>query len=153
MSGSALPKPAGATGHRNKCGKLVFHLSGALVEFERDLIGERTQAGLVAARARGGPGGRRVTHHRRADPTTHRDEPPHSTTGLDLLGDPAGSGLPSTPTVQATAGTPPACRSRTCSRRRLGSQSPTRPYPSKNASSRARAGGEGRFRVGHCRPP
>ena len=54
--------------------------------------------------------------------------------------------------VTATAGTPPACRSRTCSRRRLGSQSPTgdRPYRSKNASSRARAGGEGDFRVRHC---
>jgi DNA invertase Pin-like site-specific DNA recombinase len=34
-------------------GKLVFHMFGALAEFERDLIRERTQAGLVAARARG----------------------------------------------------------------------------------------------------
>ena len=33
-------------------GKLVFHLFGALAEFERNLIRERTQAGLVAARAR-----------------------------------------------------------------------------------------------------
>ena len=32
-------------------GKLVFHLFGALAEFERNLIRERTQAGLVAARA------------------------------------------------------------------------------------------------------
>ena len=39
-------------------GKLVFHLFGALAEFERDLIRERTQAGLVAARARGRLGGR-----------------------------------------------------------------------------------------------
>jgi DNA invertase Pin-like site-specific DNA recombinase len=39
-------------------GKLVFHLFGALAEFERNLIGERTQAGLVAARARGRMGGR-----------------------------------------------------------------------------------------------
>jgi DNA invertase Pin-like site-specific DNA recombinase len=39
-------------------GKLVFHLFGALAEFERDLIRERTQAGLVAARARGRRGGR-----------------------------------------------------------------------------------------------
>jgi DNA invertase Pin-like site-specific DNA recombinase len=37
MSGSALPKPAGASGHRNKCGKLVFHLFGALAEFEREI--------------------------------------------------------------------------------------------------------------------
>ncbi len=39
-------------------GKLVFHLFGALAEFERDLIRERTQAGLLAARARGRRGGR-----------------------------------------------------------------------------------------------
>ena len=39
-------------------GKLVFHVFGALAEFERDLIGERTQAGLQAARARGRRGGR-----------------------------------------------------------------------------------------------
>jgi DNA invertase Pin-like site-specific DNA recombinase len=40
-------------------GKLVFHLFGALAEFERDIIRERTQAGLQAARARGRLGGRR----------------------------------------------------------------------------------------------
>jgi DNA invertase Pin-like site-specific DNA recombinase len=39
-------------------GKLVFHLFGALSEFERNLIRERTQAGLLAARARGRKGGR-----------------------------------------------------------------------------------------------
>ena len=39
-------------------GKLVFHLFGALAEFERDLIRERTGAGLAAARARGRVGGR-----------------------------------------------------------------------------------------------
>jgi len=39
-------------------GRLVFHLFGALAEFERDLIRERTQAGLAAARARGRLGGR-----------------------------------------------------------------------------------------------
>jgi len=39
-------------------GKLVFHIFGALAEFERHLIGERTQAGLAAARARGRLGGR-----------------------------------------------------------------------------------------------
>lgn len=38
-------------------GKLVFHVFGALAEFERDLIRERTQAGLAAARARGRVGG------------------------------------------------------------------------------------------------
>jgi DNA invertase Pin-like site-specific DNA recombinase len=40
-------------------GKLVFHIFGALAEFERDLIRERTTAGLTAARARGRHGGRR----------------------------------------------------------------------------------------------
>jgi DNA invertase Pin-like site-specific DNA recombinase len=39
-------------------GKLIFHLFAALAEFERDLIRERTQAGLAAARARGRTGGR-----------------------------------------------------------------------------------------------
>ena len=39
-------------------GKLIFHVFGALAEFERDLIRERTNAGLAAARARGRLGGR-----------------------------------------------------------------------------------------------
>src|SRR5215217_1884849 len=39
-------------------GKLIFHVFGALAEFERDLIRERTHAGLTAARARGRLGGR-----------------------------------------------------------------------------------------------
>lgn len=39
-------------------GKLVFHIFGSIAEFERDLIRERTQAGLTAARARGRKGGR-----------------------------------------------------------------------------------------------
>jgi DNA invertase Pin-like site-specific DNA recombinase len=39
-------------------GKLVFHVFAALAEFERDLIRERTLAGLAAARARGRRGGR-----------------------------------------------------------------------------------------------
>jgi len=39
-------------------GRLVFNLFGALAEFERDLIRERTQAGLTAARVRGRLGGR-----------------------------------------------------------------------------------------------
>jgi DNA invertase Pin-like site-specific DNA recombinase len=38
-------------------GKLIFHLFGALAEFERNLIRERTQAGSQAARARGRKGG------------------------------------------------------------------------------------------------
>lgn len=39
-------------------GKLVFHIFGALAEFERAIIRERTRAGLEAARARGRKGGR-----------------------------------------------------------------------------------------------
>jgi len=39
-------------------GKLIFHVFGALAEFERELIRERTNAGLKAARARGRLGGR-----------------------------------------------------------------------------------------------
>src|SRR5499433_4256495 len=39
-------------------GQLVFHIFGALAEFERNLIKERTMAGLSAARARGKTGGR-----------------------------------------------------------------------------------------------
>jgi DNA invertase Pin-like site-specific DNA recombinase len=39
-------------------GKLIFHIFGSLAEFERDLIRERTTAGLAAARARGRLGGR-----------------------------------------------------------------------------------------------
>jgi DNA invertase Pin-like site-specific DNA recombinase len=40
-------------------GKLMFHMMAALAEFERDVIRERTLAGLEAARARGRKGGRR----------------------------------------------------------------------------------------------
>ena len=41
-------------------GRLVFHLFSALAEFERNLIRERTVAGLAAARARGRRGGRKA---------------------------------------------------------------------------------------------
>lgn len=40
-------------------GRLVFHIFGALAEFEHSLIRERTVAGLAAARARGRKGGRK----------------------------------------------------------------------------------------------
>jgi DNA invertase Pin-like site-specific DNA recombinase len=39
-------------------GRLIFHIFGALAEFERGIIRERTLAGLEAARARGRKGGR-----------------------------------------------------------------------------------------------
>ncbi len=40
-------------------GKLFFHMFASIAEFERDLIRERTMAGLMAARARGRNGGRK----------------------------------------------------------------------------------------------
>src|SRR5699024_4796102 len=43
---------------RSATGKLMFHVFAALAEFERNVIRERTQAGLKAARARGRKGGR-----------------------------------------------------------------------------------------------
>ena len=42
-------------------GRLVFGIFAALAEFERELIRERTMAGLKAARARGRKGGRKFT--------------------------------------------------------------------------------------------
>ena len=42
-------------------GRLVFHVFAALAEFERNLIRERTRAGLAAARARGRKGGKAET--------------------------------------------------------------------------------------------
>ena len=42
-------------------GRLIFHIFGALAEFERSIIRERTTAGLEAARARGRTGGRGST--------------------------------------------------------------------------------------------
>ena len=43
----------------NTGGRLVFNIFASLAEFEREIIKERTQAGLEAARARGRTGGRR----------------------------------------------------------------------------------------------
>jgi DNA invertase Pin-like site-specific DNA recombinase len=49
-------------------GRLIFHVFGALAEFERNLIRERTRAGLAAARARGRKGGRpRVLDKKKVD--------------------------------------------------------------------------------------
>lgn len=43
-------------------GRLIFHIFGAIAEFERELIRERTNAGLAAARARGRLGGRKIKY-------------------------------------------------------------------------------------------
>src|ERR1044072_6691612 len=50
--------PAEALDTTTAQGRLVFHMFGALAEFERSLIRERTQAGLAAARRLGRTGGR-----------------------------------------------------------------------------------------------
>ena len=50
-------------------GKLVFNIFASLAEFERDLLRERTQAGLKAARARGRKGGRPRGLTRQAEAT------------------------------------------------------------------------------------
>ncbi|GAA1106862.1 recombinase family protein [Pseudonocardia alni] len=70
-------------------GKLTFAILGAVAEFERDLISERTRDGLAAARARGRKGGRRpvlspakITHARKL-----RDGGEHTMTEIaDLVG-------------------------------------------------------------------
>jgi DNA invertase Pin-like site-specific DNA recombinase len=61
-------------------GKLIFHIFGALAEFERDIIKERTQAGLLAARARGRTGGRpaRLTSKKKAMAQALYNDPKNS---------------------------------------------------------------------------
>src|SRR3989442_1211056 len=54
----------GAIDTTTASGELVFHIFSALVQFERRLIQERTQAGLAPARARGRRGGRRALRPR-----------------------------------------------------------------------------------------
>src|SRR3954466_12346457 len=56
--GIGFQSPTEAIDTTTPGGKLVFHIFAALAEFERNLIRERTQAGLQAARARGRKGGR-----------------------------------------------------------------------------------------------
>ena len=58
-------------------GRLIFHVFGALGQFERDLIRERTKAGLTAAAARGRKGGRRLS-----PPTSCSERGSTSPTGL-----------------------------------------------------------------------
>ena len=58
-------------------GRLVFHVFAALAEFERNLIRERTHAGLAAARARGRKGGRReLAEEKQAAIRAMADRPP-----------------------------------------------------------------------------
>jgi DNA invertase Pin-like site-specific DNA recombinase len=61
-------------------GRLIFQIFGALAEFERNLIRERTRAGLAAARARGRKGGRPKTLDRQKRELLYRlyDEKKHT---------------------------------------------------------------------------
>lgn len=52
-------------------GKLIFHVFGALAQFERELNRERTMAGLASARARGRKGGRPCLPQSRVDTAVH----------------------------------------------------------------------------------
>lgn len=61
-------------------GRLVFHLFGALAQFERDLIGERTKAGLKAAEDRGRRGGRQPA----VTPDKLRKARQHMASGLNV---------------------------------------------------------------------
>lgn len=69
-------------------GKLLFHVLGALAHFERDLIRERTMAGLATARAAGRTGGRRpkLTDRQVAMARKMHAEGEHITAIADVLG-------------------------------------------------------------------
>jgi DNA invertase Pin-like site-specific DNA recombinase len=70
-------------------GKLIFHMFGALAEFERNLIRERTEAGLRAARARGRKGGRPKALDEKKTQLLYKlyDERQHSISELcDMMG-------------------------------------------------------------------
>lgn len=56
---------------RTPAGKMVFQIFGAVAEFERSLIVERTNAGLSAARSRGRNGGRPKGLTKKAEQTSH----------------------------------------------------------------------------------
>ena len=57
-SGAGLRSLTEAIDTTTPGGRLIFHVFGALAQFERDLIRKRTRAGLTAAAARGQRGGR-----------------------------------------------------------------------------------------------
>ena len=70
-------------------GRLIFHIFGALAEFEHNLIRERTQAGLQAARARGRKGGRPKALDKKKTQLLYKlyDEKQHAISELcDMLG-------------------------------------------------------------------
>ncbi|SDQ51491.1 recombinase family protein [Quadrisphaera sp. DSM 44207] len=68
-------------------GRLVFHLFGALAQFEREVIRDRTLAGLAAARARGRTGGRpaKLTGAQRAVARRLYEEREHTVAEIGAL--------------------------------------------------------------------
>ena len=88
-------------------GRLVFHMFGALAEFERSLIRERTQAGLAAARRAGRTGGRRrnsptttLRPPRRCSPTPISASPKSRTASASLRRRSIGTSLPREPRIR-----------------------------------------------------
>jgi hypothetical protein len=69
-------------------GKLIFSIFGALAEFERNLIRERTQVGLAAARAHGRTGGRpsKMTPTKLAQAQQMRENGMHLTDIAEIIG-------------------------------------------------------------------
>ncbi|THB82641.1 recombinase family protein [Pantoea allii] len=70
-------------------GMLIFHVLGALAEFERNLTWERTQAGLQAARSRRQKGGRPkvLSKHKQVLAVKFYDERKHTVTQIcELMG-------------------------------------------------------------------
>ena len=72
----------GALETTSASGELIFHLFSALAQFERRLLQERTQAGLVAARARGRTGGRKPLSPR--DPRVQMAKTMHADHGMPI---------------------------------------------------------------------
>jgi DNA invertase Pin-like site-specific DNA recombinase len=65
-------------------GRLVFHLFACLAEFEREVIRERTQAGLTAARLRGRRGGRPALMDEKKTATARRMHADPANTAADI---------------------------------------------------------------------
>ena len=89
-------------------GKLVFHIFAALAEFERDLVRERTSAGLAAARARGRTGGRPAVMPSPRSDSPARCTPPGSTPWRRSPAHWGSAGRPSTATSATWKASPTA---------------------------------------------
>ncbi len=69
-------------------GRLIFHMFGAVAQFERDVIVERTMAGLAAAKRRGRKGGRRPKLKPKQVETARKllsDDPSHNMASVAAL--------------------------------------------------------------------